>query len=198
MGEISFVLVKGNDLQNYFKDIARIRITVFKEWPYLYLGSEDYEREYLQVYFKNERSLGILVKDADQVVGISTLMPLDGEHEDLKNPLLQAGYDISRIFYYSESCLLPAYRGKGIYKEFFRLREEHVRSFGADYDKVCFCSVIRPDNHPLRPRDYRPLDPIWQSFEFNKVENPKMSYDWTDLNESEETKKYLSVWFKDL
>lgn len=40
----------GDSIRAHFDDIARLRITVFCEWPYLYEGSLAYERNYLAHY----------------------------------------------------------------------------------------------------------------------------------------------------
>jgi len=196
MYPFEFKNVYGQAIEHYFADLSRIRITVFKEWPYLYQGSIKYERDYLQHYFNHERSLCILCLHDHQVVGISTLMPLAGEHDDLKKPLQDAGYDISKIFYYSESCLLKPFRGQGAYAEFFRRRQAHVNSFGADYERICFCSVVRPDEHPLKPADYRPLYDTWRNYGFEKVDDVQMSFLWQDLDQDVETRKFLDVWMK--
>ena len=198
MSDFRFKSVKGKDIEVNFSDLSRIRVEVFREWPYLYQGSLEYEKSYLKNYFDNERSLCIFCYVDGKVVGVSTLMPLEGEHDELKNPVAQAGFDIKKIFYYSESCLLPAFRGQGVYKEFFKLREEHVRSFGSEYEKVCFCSVQRPDKHPLKPKNYRPLDSIWKKYGFYQVEGLQMSFSWTDIEQEKESSKKLNVWMKDL
>ena len=198
MSEFEYKKIIGKDIEQYFDDICRIRITVFKEWPYLYEGTVEYEREYLTHYFENDRSLCILIIADKKVVGISTSMPLAGEHEEFKKPVADFGFDISKIFYYSETCLLKEHRGKGIYRKIFSLREEHVKSFGDDYHKVCFCSVIRPAEHPLKPKDYRPLEETWKRYEFYKVDGLTMTFLWTDIGENKETRKNLSVWMKDL
>lgn len=198
MSQFRFRQVSGKDIRNVIRELSQIRIQVFKEWPYLYDGSLEYERQYLQNYFDHPRSLCILVSVDEKVVGVSTLMPLEGEHGDLKNPVLEAGYDISKIFYYGESCLLPEYRGSGIYPELFKRRLEHVESFGDEYHKICFCSVIRPDEHPLKPPDYRPLNEFWKRQGFERIPGLEMSYDWKDIGDSAETKKKLAVWMMDV
>ena len=198
MSQFQFAKIYGRDLENYYADISRIRMAVFREWPYLYGGSEEFERKYLSVYFENPRSMGILVKQADEVIGISTMVPLAGEHEEMKKPVSDFGFDINEIFYYAETCILPKYRGGGIYKEIFRMREEHAKSFGDDYKKVCFFSVIRPDDHPRKPANYRPLDEVWSKYGFQKVEGLMTGFTWQDVDDDYESRKQLSVWMKDL
>jgi len=40
----------GDGLTAALADLARLRIAVFRDWPYLYDGDEAYEREYLRAY----------------------------------------------------------------------------------------------------------------------------------------------------
>ena len=37
----------GSAIQPFIADAARLRITVFQEWPYFYEGDDAYERDYL-------------------------------------------------------------------------------------------------------------------------------------------------------
>ena len=40
----------GESLGAALEDVARLRIAVFRTWPYLYDGDLAYEQEYLQTY----------------------------------------------------------------------------------------------------------------------------------------------------
>ena len=46
---MSFVIetLTGEALQRALPDLARLRIEVFREWPYLYDGTLDYERTFM-------------------------------------------------------------------------------------------------------------------------------------------------------
>lgn len=43
-------IVHGTAVTPYIADLARLRIEVFRAFPYLYEGSEDYEVSYLATY----------------------------------------------------------------------------------------------------------------------------------------------------
>jgi len=49
-------IVKGSAILSHLEDIARLRIQVFREWPYLYDGSMEYEREYSRTYCRLRRA----------------------------------------------------------------------------------------------------------------------------------------------
>ena len=44
--------LSGEGLRARLDDLARLRIEVFRAWPYLYEGTLDYERHYLPRYLK--------------------------------------------------------------------------------------------------------------------------------------------------
>lgn len=197
MSDLRFERLYGAGLEPRLWDIARLRMTVFRDWPYLYEGSTEYERRFLQIYVDSPRSFALLVFDSDDVVGVTTAMPLADEDPQIQQPFVDAGFDVARVFYFAESVLLPAYRGRGLYRRFFDEREAHARSFGA-YDWVTFCSVQRPDDHPLRPADYQPLDPVWRHFGFAPRSDLITYFPWPDVGETEETTKPLMFWLKGL
>ena len=176
--------------------LARLRIAVFREWPYLYAGSEAYEREYLGVYLRSPDSLFVLAKDGGTVVGASSGMPLDEESEAFRVPFERAGIDPGTVFYFAESVLLPGWRGQGVGHRFFDMREAHVRRLGRRH--VTFCAVLRPEGHPLRPAGYRPLDAFWQKRGYEKLPGVVAHFGWKDLGEPAETEKELQFWMRPL
>jgi GNAT superfamily N-acetyltransferase len=189
--------VTGAALGQYIPDLARLRLQVFREWPYLYDGDEAYERRYLQTYLRSERSTVVLALDGDRAVGASTALPLSDEADYVTAPFAARGMDLARIFYFGESVLDPAYRGQGIGVRFFEEREAHARSFGR-FDTACFCAVQRPATHPARPADYVPLDAFWLKRGFAKDEDFTTSFSWRDIGEAGETEKPMAFWFKRL
>ncbi|SEO74347.1 GNAT family N-acetyltransferase [Aquisalimonas asiatica] len=197
MGELRFERLYGTGLGQRLDDIARLRMTVFREWPYLYEGDHEYERRFLQIYVDSQRSFALSVLDGDAVVGVTTAMPLADEEPEIRQPFVDAGLDVGRVFYFAESVLLPAYRGKGLYRQFFREREAHAGSFGA-YDHVAFCAVQRPDDHPMKPAGHQPLDPVWRHFGYEPRPELVAYFPWPDIGEREETEKPLQFWLKAL
>lgn len=198
-GTLTIKRITGSDgtLEAHLKDLAQLRIEVFRAFPYLYDGSIDYEMSYLQTYTACPESIVVLVLDGDRVVGATTGLPLDAETAEFQKPFIEAGYDASRIFYCAESVLLPEYRGKGVYPKFFEEREGHARSMGR-FDICAFCCVKRPENHPLRPHDYVPLDRIWSRFGYLKHSELRTSYSWKDIDEAQESDKPMVFWLKSL
>jgi len=116
--------------------------------------------------------------------------------EDFAAALAGTPYPVAQTFYCAESVLLPAYRGQGIGHRFFDLREAHARALGLRH--VVFCAVRRPDDHPLRPADYRPLDPFWRARGYAPVAGAVARFGWKDVDQPAETDKPLQVWARTL
>lgn len=102
-------LLRGAEIEPHIDDLARLRIQVFREFPYLYDGNLDYEAEYLATYVRSADSLCVLVCDEGRVVGASTALPLADETEEFQQPFIAAGWSPARIFYCAESVVLPAW-----------------------------------------------------------------------------------------
>lgn len=190
-------LLRGAEIAPHIDDLARLRIGVFREFPYLYDGSLDYEAEYLATYVRSADSLCVLVCDEGRVVGASTALPLIDETVEFQQPFIDGGWDPARIFYCAESVVLPAWRGRGLGVRFFAEREAHARRLGR-FDWCAFCAVQRPADHPRRPADYQPLDAFWARRGYRHHPELHTQYHWRDLDETEESAKPMSFWLKEL
>ncbi|RYZ58076.1 MAG: GNAT family N-acetyltransferase [Proteobacteria bacterium] len=186
----------GSAAEPYLSDLARLRIRVFHDFPYLYEGSLAYEEHYLQTYFNAPESLVVLARDGERIVGASTAIPLHYEEESLIAAFRSKGMDAMDVMYFGESILLSEYRGQGAGKEFFKRRLQHAEEQGKKW--AAFCAVLRSDDHPLRPSHYQPLDPFWQSQGFAKAEGMIGSLRWLDLGEKDETLKPMQFWLKEV
>lgn len=186
----------GEDLARALDDVARLRIEVFRAWPYLYDGDEAYERHYLQTYRQSENAILVAAFDGDRLVGASTGTPMEDHAEDFAAAFDGQGIDLNDIFYCAESVLLPGFRGRGIGHAFFDAREGHARAMGRRY--VAFCGVVRPADHPLKPKQYQPLDPFWRKRGYAPVKGAVAQFRWKDIDQSEETEHPLQFWMRAL
>jgi GNAT superfamily N-acetyltransferase len=184
--------LQGTDLEAALDDVAALRIAVFRDWPYLYDGTLDYEREYLKTYRDNPGALLVGAFDQGRLVGASTSTLMEDHAEAFSTPLRRMGLPVQTILYGAESVLLPEYRGLGLGHRFFDLREAHARKLGRSH--IAFCSVKRPDNHPARPAQYRTNDAFWQGRGYTPLPGVLAEFAWKDLGDSAETLKPLQFW----
>ncbi len=192
---INVIRCSGQALEEYIDDLARLRIEVFRDFPYLYNGDLDYEQNYLQTYIRCQQAVIVLALDGDQVIGASTGIPMQYESDEFIKPFPEHGYDPKKIFYCAESVLKKQYRGLGLGVRFFEEREAHALELGG-FDYFSFCCVDRPADHPLRPENYVPLDKFWNKRGYTKHPELVSHYDWKDIDKSEETSKSMTFWLK--
>jgi GNAT superfamily N-acetyltransferase len=188
-----YEIVQGTQFSEFIPELAKLRMTVFREYPYLYDGTEDYEARYLGVYAKARTSLGVLVFCGDKMVGASTGVAMIEEGAEFVKPLRDHGIDPRDVFYLGESIVLKDFRGRGLGQKFFDFRESHARSLGRSI--TAFCAVERADDHPLRPQDYGPLDAFWKKQGYSRSEiTTQLS--WKEIGQENESPKTLRYWFK--
>jgi GNAT superfamily N-acetyltransferase len=187
----------GKDIAAGLPALARLRIAVFREWPYLYDGSLAYEEKYLAKLAAAEGAIVAAAYDGETIIGGATAAPMAEVEAEFAEPFLARGFDIGRIFYCGESVLLPAYRGRGLGHAFFDHREAQARALG-HFTHVAFCAVVRPDDHLLRPKDYVPLDGFWQKRGYTKVDGLVARFKWKDIDQAAETEKPMQFWMRAL
>ena len=189
--------VTGAELEAVLPDLARLRIIVFRDLPYLYDGSLAYEQEYLAKFAAAKGAVCIVAYDGREIVGASTGAPMIEHADEFGDPFKKSGYDISKIFYCGESVLLHSHRGFGLGHAFFDGREAQGRKLGG-FTHSTFCRVVRPDDHPLKPKDYVPLDGFWKKRGYAPVDELVASYNWKDLDQPKETAHKMQFWMREL
>ena len=194
---ISVKSFTGADVERYIPEVARLRIEVFREFPYLYDGNMEYEAKYLRTYTESPGSVIVIAFDDGQVIGASTAVPMRHEMEEVKRPFIEHDIDPENVFYLGESVLRRVYRGRGIGVRFFQEREAHAKRVG-DFAWAAFCAVERSDNHPRRPADYVPLDIFWNKRGYTKHPELRTTFTWQDLDDTSQTPKPMVFWLKPL
>ena len=188
-------ILTGEAVAGVLDGLARLRIAVFRDWPYLYDGDEGYERDYLRAYTA-PGAVVVAALDGERMVGAATGAPMEHHAKDFAAAFADRPERLKDIFYCAESVLLPDYRGQGLGHAFFDGREAQGRALGRRWS--AFCSVIRPPDHPARPADYRPLDGFWRKRGYQPLPGVIASFHWRDVGEAEETTKQLQFWMKPL
>lgn len=190
-------LLHGAAIAPYIDELARLRLTVFREFPYLYDGSLAHEVNHLASYADSGRSLVVLALDGGQLVGAATGLPLVDETPEFQQPFLSQGRDPASVYYFGGSVLLPAYRGLGLGVRFFIERESYAHKL-VEFEACAFCTVERPAGHPQRPVDYKPLQGFWRNRGFLQEPSLRTTHCWRDLDQHAHSAKIMSFWLKAL
>jgi GNAT superfamily N-acetyltransferase len=196
MPELRYELVQGEAIAARLEPLAALRLQVFRDWPYLYVGTLAYERHYLETYRRCPDSLAVLVWDDEACIGATTALPLRDAPPEMREPFERTGIASEDILYFGESVVLPAYRGRGIGLRFFAEREAHARRLGLR--RCAFCAVDRPEDHPMKPAGYVPNDAFWQRRGYHRQPQLVCHFTWQDLGETAPSTHPLSYWLKTL
>lgn len=186
----------GSGANSFLQDLARLRIEVFRSFPYLYDGTLHSEQAYLKSFMEASDSVFVVAFDREKVVGVSTGIPLGAEPLEVQKPWRESGLDINKVYYFSESVLQEDYRGYGIGVRFFEEREKWARRLQCNL--ATFCAVERPDDHPRKPSGYIPLDHFWINRGFRKKEGYTCTMSWKEIDSEQERMNKLQFWYKHL
>jgi GNAT superfamily N-acetyltransferase len=197
---VSTRVVVGTEIAEFIDDLARLRIEVFRVFPYLYQGDVENERRYLANYAANPHSVVVLAIDSSTtalpIIGAATAMPITSHGDNVAASLTAAGIDPGHVFYFGESVLLAAYRKRGIGHAFFDHRQAAAKRCG--FSIAAFCAVDRGDNHPATPPDYVPHDRFWSGHGFVRRPDLVTYMEWRDVGDAGLSRKPLVFWLKQL
>ena len=188
--------LSGAEIAEHLDDLARLRIAVFAAYPYLYEGDAAYEVEYMKEFAAEPGSVLVAAFADGRAVGAATASPMAGQKEEFRKPFEDRGIDTGALFYFGESVLLPDYRGHGIGHAFFDHREAAAKAGGAG--AATFAAVIRPDDHPLKPAGYSPLDSFWRKRGYEPLEGVTTQLSWKEHGAEVETTKPMQYWLRSL
>jgi len=196
MSTPTITLLRGAEVVPLLDDVARLRIAVFRDWPYLYDGDPAYEREYLAAYAASPDSVFVLARDGGTVVGASTGLPLADDAAEFRQPFVDAGRDPADVFYFGESVLLPAWRGLGVGHAFFDAREAHARALGR-FTTTAFCAVDRDPDDARAPAGHRANDAFWHKRGYRRQPGLSVRLRWNELGHGE-VEHALTFWIRTL
>jgi GNAT superfamily N-acetyltransferase len=188
---LRFETLHGDALHPWLPALARLRIAVFRDWPYLYKGGRRAEAAYLSGFARAPGAAIILALDGERAIGAATCEPMANAHGWARLPFVATGRDPASYCYFGESVLLPAWRGQGAGVRFFELREAHARSLGLS--RTTFCAVRRDAADPRCPANYTKLDGFWR----NRGYAPSgfaCALPWRETGRRGETPHLLDFW----
>lgn len=180
----------GDAVRPYLADLARLRIRVFREFPYLYDGTEGYEQDYLESYAASERSVIVIALSDGEVIGVSTGLPLSEADPAFREPFEKTGVPVESVFYLGESVLEPAFRGRGLGHRFFDEREAHAAEYG--FPVTAFCAVERADDHPLKPDGYVSHDTFWSKRSYIRRPDLQARLSWKQIDAEGDVENILT------
>src|SRR3979409_2340841 len=89
----------GEEMKAVLPALARLRMVVFRDWPYLYDGTLEYEETYLAKLAAAPRGPGLIPRTGGEVGAASTAAPMIEHADEFAEPFEKAGFDLDKIFY---------------------------------------------------------------------------------------------------
>jgi len=191
---VSELMLQGADILGHLENIARLRLSLFREYPYLYAGKMKYELQYLQHYANKDEATVIVSSYENQLAGAVTAIPLQYESEEMIAPVAATSYMVERTYYIGELLFYPEYRNKGLGTRLLSRIEEHVLNL-QDYDYLICATVIRPENHPLIPAGYVPIERFLQRNRFAKLPGVSTHSAWKETDGTRKNHE-MQFWLK--
>jgi GNAT superfamily N-acetyltransferase len=187
----------GSGIKIYIPTLAKLRLEILKEYPFLCVGNFEEEKKNLRRLSQSKEAIIVLVFDGPKIVGMSTGLPMDEEPTALKKLLIEHDHRPADYYHFGEALLLKPYRGRGIGHHFFDLREAHVKHL-KKYRHIALSTVVRPNDHPKRSRDYLEIENLWRKRGYVEQQRFKKEAAWPDIGETRSSKKEIALWVKDL
>jgi len=165
----------------------------------LYVGTAEEGDEYFD-WLSNSSESAITVAYLDNnpvgfLVGTS-FIKFDEHAQGSIQLFEQAGLVPYNYYYFSEIIVVPEHRGRGLSKKLAKALEQHASSLG--YTRVCFVTESH-EYHPLKPKDYRELNNLWDHLGCTKTDLSIPST-WQTIQEDGTVKEqvhHLTYWIKD-
>ncbi|MFA8450044.1 MAG: GNAT family N-acetyltransferase [Bacteroidales bacterium] len=186
--------LKKEQIKEVIPFLSKLRIKIFKEYPYLYDGDLEYEKEYLNTYANSKNAFVISLSLNNRIIGACTAIPLLEEVDEFKTPLTKENYKIEELFYIGEIILEKEFRNCGKGKELMQTAITYIKNNYPKYKKIIICTVNRDNNSYPIPNEYKDLKYLWEKFNFKKLERPIAYFSWKEINETEESLKPMNFW----
>ena len=189
----------GDQVTGYIEQVSEMRINAFREFPYLYAGNMEYEKEYFSGFCQCPEAILVLGKYNGSLVAASTALPMKSDADILGEAILEfekAGKNIDRTFYFGEVIVLPQWQRKGLAASLYKLQESKAREWG--FKEIALATVVRADNDVRRPKLYKNTDNVWRALGYSP-EPIFIDYHWPTFQSDgtiQDTKNKMQFWTK--
>lgn len=181
--------------------VANLRINIFREYPYLYEGNFKEEMDDLEHCAKLPKNALAIAYHEDTPVGFLYGIPLVEFAPHFENSVLdlfkEKNLEPESCYYFADIIILPEHRGNNLSKKLFDALEMYAQEQG--YRSASFITESH-ESHPLKPINYKSLDPLWNSLQYKKTDLTSYGSWLTHQPDGSITRQRHSadIWFKHL
>ncbi|MEO9257235.1 MAG: GNAT family N-acetyltransferase [Crocinitomicaceae bacterium] len=181
--------------------VATLRINIFREYPYLYEGNLKEEMDDLEHCAQLTNNALAIAFYKETPVGFLYGIPLKEFASHFENPVLdlfrEKNLNPETCYYFADIIVLPEHRGNSLSKKLFNVLEVYAQEQG--YHSASFITESH-DIHPLKPANYKSLEPLWHSLQYKKTR--LTSYGSWQTHQPDGSiarqKHSADIWFKNL
>lgn len=197
MSILEVKIFTGEQTAQWLEAVANLRIQVFADWPYLYVGTRESEAGHLAHYASSPNSVFVLAFEHGHLVGAATGAPLADEGYSLLQPFRSREIAVDDVFHFGESALRKEYRGYGIGNRFFDERERHARRIGS-FRTTAFCAVERASDDPRRPLVQHSNDAFWMRRGYRRQDDMVTEFEWPETAGGPPLRHRMRFWMRAL
>ncbi len=194
-------LVTGKDLIHLIDFIAQQRVEFYKGYPYLYDGTLEGQRQELTWYFSVPGVVAAVTYFGDVPVAYASGTPLtpymQRHFAEFAHVCKSNDIDPNEHFHIVDVVVLPEYRGHNLVRRMFEKLESYAQDLG--FASISLSSESH-EHHPLKPKNYRNTDSMWQKLGYTKTDM-FIHFSWETIQlsgPSKMEKHAMSYWMKQL
>lgn len=185
--------IEGIRIAPYIEDIGRLRIKVFREYPYLYDGELKIEQSYLTLFAHSKEGLAVIALEDDRIVGAITGAPVEDTLKQTIRMFKEKQIPTQDLFYMGDIVVLKDYQGKGIGSRLYKAFEQLVRKKGK-FKRITLCEVEREN----KPAGVRGATGFFKMLGYVKDPTLVTHQSWKDIGDIKETQKPVVFSLKEL
>ena len=108
-------------------------------------------------------------------------MPLIHEDAQMLDAFTGSTFTLNEIYYVGELLFRPAYSNCGLGQKLLVQLEHYIQSLGS-YRKLTCATIVRPEDHPMRPFDYIPITRFLAQTHFAPLLGVTTSFMWQETD----------------
>ena len=163
-------IVTQENMKPLLPFVATLRINIFREHPYLYDGDFKEEMDDLEHCTQLSDNAIAVAYYKDTPVGFLYGLSLAAFTPHFENPVgdlfKEKNLDPATCYYFGDIIILPEHRGNHLSEKLFDTLETYAQKQG--YKSASFITESH-EAHPLKPANYKSLDPLWTALKYKKT-----------------------------
>lgn len=192
-------ILSGNEVDPFACELGWVRMSHFREYPYLYDANIVEESKYLSDFLNSDDKLLVRITENGTLLSLLSGYDFASESEILDIAAREVG-DLGKTFYFAEFIVEKHARKRGLSRLMMESALPFISSLG--YQTASILTVQRNSSDPRMKKGYTSSDPVWSRLGFKKT-STSCDHEWAtfldaDLSKSKPVLNTLNLWTKTL